>query len=230
MDNARSIVQRLLLVPLLWLAAVQSGLGQTHGRPIAPVVRTKDDHRRWILQRETFPAELVRREVLGKRRRALLVYGIGHLQRKNPQANFESSGMAASLISLLEDAGTRVFNVGLAPDLATAYPYAASWPVPSMVLTHGTEIGAEPIAYDGPRVSVQTGQMVPVPREQWRSMRTDEQFNALLYIGPRASWSHAMVSPALCSDPEYVAMRTARMALVEWKSDRLEDYCGTSKP
>jgi len=193
-------------------------------------IRTKEDHRRWILMRETFPADLVRREVLRRHRHALVVYGIGHLQRKNPQANFESTGMAASLVSLLEEGGASVFNVGLAPDLAIAYPYAASWPVPSVVLTRGTEMGATPIAYDGPRVSVQTGQMVPVPREHWRSMRTDEQFDALLYIGPRASWSYAMVSPALCSDPEYLAMRTARMALVEWKSDRLDDYCGTAKP
>jgi hypothetical protein len=35
-----------------------------------------------------------------------------------------------------------------------------------------------------------------------------------------------MVSPALCSDPQYVQMRTGRMALAEWKSDRLEDYYG----
>jgi hypothetical protein len=39
-----------------------------------------------------------------------------------------------------------------------------------------------------------------------------------------------MVSPALCADPTYVEMRTRRMALAEWKSDRLEDYCGDFHP
>jgi hypothetical protein len=180
--------------------------------------------------RETFPADLVRREVLAPRRRGLLVYGVAHLQRQNPQANFESTGLAASLVSLLEDGGARVFNIGLPLDLANRYPYVASWSVPSLVVTQGTEIGAAPIAYDGPRVSVQTGQMVPIPRDQWRSMRTEDQFNALLYIGPRASWSDAMVSPALCADRTYVEMRTRRMALVEWTSDRLEDYCGNVRP
>jgi hypothetical protein len=193
-------------------------------------VKTRDDHGKWIAMRETFPADLVRREVLAKRRRGLLVYGVAHLQRKNPQANFESTGLAASLVSLLEDGGASVFNIGLPLDLANRYPYVASWSVPSLVVTQGTEIGAAPIAYDGPRVSVQTGQMVPIPRDQWRSMRTEDQFNALLYIGPRASWSDAMVSPALCADRTYVEMRTRRMALVEWTSDRLEDYCGNVRP
>jgi hypothetical protein len=91
-------------------------------------------------------------------------------------------------------------------------------------------MGAAPVSYDGPRVSVQTGRIVPVPRDQWRSMRLEDQSDALLYIGPRASWSDAMVSPALCADPTYVEMRTRRMALAEWKSDQLEDYCGKVRP
>jgi hypothetical protein len=51
-----------------------------------------------------------------------------------------------------------------------------------------------------------------------------------LYIGARASWSYAIVSPALCADPMYVETRTSRMALVEWKSDQLGDYCGKVRP
>jgi hypothetical protein len=190
-------------------------------------VKTKEDHRKWIGMRETFPAEVVQREVLAKHRKALLVYGVGHLWRKNPQANFESAGMAASLVSLLEEThGARVFNVGLAFDLEKERGNVASWPAPSLVVLRGTDLGAAPVAYDGPRVSVQTGQLTPVPRDQWRSMRMEDQYDALLYLGPRTSWSYAMVSPALCSDPQYVQMRTGRMALAEWKSDRLEDYCG----
>jgi hypothetical protein len=194
-------------------------------------VTTKADHWKWVEMRETFPAEVVQREVLKKRRRALLVYGVGHLQRKNPQANFESTGMAASLVSLLEEAhGAKVFNVGLASNLATERADAASWPAPSLVVLRGTDMGATPVSHEGPRVSVASGQMTPVARDQWRSMRTEDQWNAYLYLGPRASWSDAMVSPALCSDPDYVAMRTRRMAITEWKFDRLEDYCGTVRP
>lgn len=194
-------------------------------------VKTKADHLKWIAMREIFPADVVQREVLAKHRRALLVYGVGHLWRKNPQANFESAGLAASLVSLVEEThGTRVFNVGLAFDLEKERPDVASWRAPSLVVLRGTDMGAAPVPYDGPRVSVQTGRIVPVPRDQWRSMRMEDQYDALLYLGPRASWSYAMVSPVLCADPTYVEMRTGRMALAEWKSDRLEDYCGEVRP
>jgi hypothetical protein len=194
-------------------------------------VKTKADHLKWIGMRETFPADLIQREVLAKGRRALVVYGVMHLQRKNAQANFESAGAAASLVSILEDRGaTRTFNVGLIFNLPRDHAGGADWPAPSLVVLRGTTMGAAEVAYDGPRVAFQEGKLVPVPREQWRSMRLEDQFDALLYVGPRASWSDVMVSPALCADPIYVEMRTRRMALTEWKADRLEDYCGKVRP
>ena len=194
-------------------------------------IKTKADHSKWIGMREIFPAEIVQREVLAKQRTALLVYGVGHLWRKNPQANFESAGPAASLVSLLEEVHrARVFNVGLAFDLEKERANVASWAAPSLVVLRGTDLGAAPVFYDGPRVSVQAGRIAPIPRDQWRSMRTEDQYDALLYLGPRTSWSYAMVSPALCADPAYVEMRTGRMALAEWKSDQLEDYCGSVRP
>lgn len=194
-------------------------------------VKTKADHRKWIEMRETFPADVVKREVLAKHRRALLVYGVGHLRRKNPQANFESAGLAASLVSLLEEThGAKVFNVSLAFDLESERPDAASWPAPSLIVLRGTDMGAAPVSYDGPRMSVHAGRIAPVPRDRWRSMRMEDQYDARLYLGPRASWSYAMVSPALCADPKYAEMRAGRMALAEWKSDELEDYCGKVRP
>jgi len=194
-------------------------------------VKTKAGHRKWIGMREIFPAEVVQREVLSKHRTALLVYGVGHLWRKNPHANFESTGMAASLVSLLEEThGARVFNVGLAFDLEKERAHVASWSAPSLVVLRGTDLGASPVAYDGPRVSVRAGRIEPVPRDQWRSMRMEDQYDALLYLGPRTSWSYAMVSPALCADPTYVEMRSGRIALAEWKNDQLEDYCGKVRP
>ncbi len=151
-------------------------------------VKTKTDHRKWIEIREIFPAELVQREVLAKHRKALLVYGVGHLWRKNPQANFESAGLAASLVSLLEEArGASVFSVSLMLDREKERANQASWSAPSLVVLRGPDLGATSVPYDGPRVSVQTGQIVPVPRDQWRSMRKEDQYDALLNIGLQAS-------------------------------------------
>ena len=46
-------------------------------------VKTPAEHRRWIEMRDTFPADLIQREVIAKGRHALLTYGSMHFQRKN---------------------------------------------------------------------------------------------------------------------------------------------------
>lgn len=56
------------------------------------VVRTAGDLRKWIELRDSHGAEVISREVLAKNRRALVVFGQGHLQRKNLLANYESEG------------------------------------------------------------------------------------------------------------------------------------------
>src|SRR5215217_4326573 len=65
-------------------------------------VRTPQDHYKWMEQRDTFPADLIEREVLAKGRRGLLTYGQMHFQRKNLAANYESEGLAATIVSRLE--------------------------------------------------------------------------------------------------------------------------------
>jgi hypothetical protein len=194
------------------------------------VVHTAADHRKWIAQRETFPADVIAREVLARRRRGLILYGVGHLQRKNPQANFDSAGPAASLVSLLEeDRGVKVFNVGLMLDPPSGID-VTTWPVPSLIALDGTSLGDRNVVYNGPRVSVRDGAIVPVSPTEWRSMTLKQQWSALLYIGPRTSWSDATVSAALCADPAWGQMRTERMAIAQWTADRLEDYCGRPWP
>ena len=45
-------------------------------------------------------------------------------------------------------------------------------------------------------------------------VRNDEQFDALLYLGPSSAMTQARLSPTLCADREYVAMRLSRLALI----------------
>ena len=80
-------------------------------------VRTKVDHHKWLEMRDIFPADLIRHEVLEKKRRALVIYGGMHLQRKNLVANYESDGLAATLVSRLESvAGIEAFTIWGAAD------------------------------------------------------------------------------------------------------------------
>jgi hypothetical protein len=54
--------------------------------------------------REWHPAALIQLEVLARGRRALLVYGLGHLQRKNVHSNFEIKVCRAQTILSLAEA------------------------------------------------------------------------------------------------------------------------------
>lgn len=188
-------------------------------------VKTKQDHLKWIGMRETFPAEVIRREVLAKGRRALLPYGVMHLQRKNAMANFDSAGPAATLVSLLEDNGPKLFSIGLTFDPASLQPTTASWPTPSISVLRGTTMGAADVSFEGPRVAIRNGKIVPIARDEWKSLRMEEQFDALLFIGARSEVTDAFVTPELCRDPAYIQLRSARMALAEWKTSSLQEFC-----
>jgi hypothetical protein len=111
-------------------------------------VRTKEDHAKWIALRDTFPANLIEREVLAKHRRALVVFGNMHFQRKNLLANYESAGdgVVATVVSALEQAGskTRVFSLWTATEseLSDIQADVAKWDAPSLAMLRGTVLGA----------------------------------------------------------------------------------------
>ena len=76
-------------------------------------IASRRDHARWIELRDSYPADLIRRHVLDRGRRALVVYGQGHLQRRQVATNYDMSAwQAQTLVSLLErDHTARVFNI-----------------------------------------------------------------------------------------------------------------------
>jgi hypothetical protein len=196
-------------------------------------VRSRDDHFKWIEMRDAYPAALIQLEVLARQRRALLVYGLGHFQRKNVHSNFEMEDWRAqTIVSLLERSGpARIFTIWSSPELVKVLSEAASWRAPSLATIRGTALGAADAArYFGweNRFSVRDGKMVPVPKDQWRSLRAEDQFDALLYLGHEAAMTHSKWSPSLCSDSAYMDMRLKRIALSgipPVEAERLKKYC-----
>jgi uncharacterized protein (TIGR03435 family) len=179
-------------------------------------VKTPADHRRWIEQREVFPAELIRREVLAKKRRALVVFGQMHFQRKNAAANFTADGQAATIVSLLEEAGAARAFVVWTLSSARRPVEVAGWRYPSLAVIRGTALGAAAVDYDGPRYAIRDGKpdfARPLPREEWRSMRAEDQYDAVLYLGPATT--RLQPSKALCADGAYLQRRRERLALVQ---------------
>jgi hypothetical protein len=198
-------------------------------------IRSREDHFKWIEMRDAYPAALIQLEVIAKRRRALLVYGLGHFQRKNVHANFEMEDWRAqTIVSLLERAGpTRIFTIWGSRELAAIQSDAASWRVPSLATIRGTVLGAADAARYfgwGDRFALRDGKPVPVPKEQWRSLPAEEQFDAVLYLGPASAMTESRWSPALCSDAAYMEMRLKRIAvsgIPQAEADRLKTYCAS---
>jgi hypothetical protein len=191
------------------------------------------DYRKWVEQRDSFPAELIRSEVFARGRRALVFFGGGHLQRRQQLTNYVMDDpIAQTVISLVELAGIRTFVVRH----GTEKEGLAGWPVPSLAILKGTALGAAPepslgdaAPLGGQRVAIKNGTFVPIPREQWISIPFEEQADALVYLGPASARSEMPLPREICADAKYVQVRLERMAvsgLPPSEPQRLRKLCG----
>ena len=198
-------------------------------------VKTAADHFKWLRMRDTHAAALVQQEVLAKKRKALVIFGAMHLQRKNINANYEPLDGAETLISILDRAGARIFTIRTPTESQPASLQAqmAAWPVPSLALLRGTRLGMQDAATfwsdEMPRFAVRDGQPSPLPREQWRVLPMQDLFDALLYLGPASKITSAKLAAALCADAAYRDMRRHRMLLLNHKTqaDQFDRECGS---
>ena len=178
-------------------------------------------HSRWVEFRDSYPADVVRRQVVERGRRALVVYGQGHLQRRQVASNYDmSTWQAQTLVSLLErDTSGRVFNIWTWLDREVELKEVASWTVPGLAVLKGTPLGERDFGtyatglLGGNRFLVRDGQLVPLPRDQWQRMRMEEQFDALLYLGPPAKMTFIGMPASLCRDKDFVRERLRRFTL-----------------
>jgi hypothetical protein len=201
-------------------------------------VKTPADYRAWMEMRDSHPAALIQLEVLAKQRHALVMYGQMHAQRKQLASNYEMEAwQAQTMVSILERATpTKVFSVWLESDLAKLLPDAASWRPPALAVVRGTILGAVDFAKYSvpqmPRVSIVDGKFVPLARDQWRSLPMEEQFDAVLYLGPSAATTATPYSPDMCADRAYLEERLRRLTLggPPGSADRLRQYCAGVAP
>jgi hypothetical protein len=200
-------------------------------------ITSPEDHQRWIELRDSYPADLIRRQVLDRGRRALVIYGQGHLQRRQILSNYDmSTWQSQTVVSLLEhDAAVRVFNIWTMIDNSVKLPEeVTTWHVPSIATLRGTTLGATDFeAYSGgfgfgARFSVRSGKLVPLERHEWQTMPMEDQFDALLYLGPPSSMTSATIPSALCQDSSFVAERLQRLMRFAppVEVDNLQKACG----
>jgi hypothetical protein len=195
-------------------------------------VRTAADHRKWTIVRDGYTADLIRREVVVRGRRALTLYGQLHYPRKEINANYDMSNwQAQTLTSALEAwPGTRVFVIYAdAEGVVKTQPDAAAWPHMSLALVRGTTLGAaDYTTFErgvGQRRYAIRGEndYVPIPREQFSALPMQEQVDAILYTGGGAPEPPLVrISPRACADPGYVAMRRERIAVAGLPAAEIE--------
>jgi hypothetical protein len=168
---------------------------------------------------DTFPAELIEREVIAKKRKALIVYGQMHFLRRIPPPM--PNQPAGTIIGLLETAGVKVFSVwtftALGADLSTLQADITTWKKPSLTLIKNTPLGTAPFTFYYPKDSGMTmrpGPNGPIMVDLGEAIggEMQEQFDAVLYLGPKSEITYAGLSKSLCADPEYVEMRAARLS------------------
>ena len=95
---------------------------------------TPADHERVAEDRDTFAADLLQKEVIARKRKALVLYGDGHYWRHQPH----------TIVSQFERAtGLRVFTVSIPSfvDLSRLDPEVVKWPIPSYAALRGTNLG-----------------------------------------------------------------------------------------
>jgi hypothetical protein len=62
--------------------------------------------------------------------------------------------------------------------------------------------------YGGNRSLVRDGKRTPIPREQWGTLRMEEQFDAVLHLGAPSSLTMSNLPKLLCADTSYRQMRS----------------------
>jgi len=143
----------------------------------------------WLQQRMPFEAGLVEREVLSKNRRALLLFAAGHVLEESP------------LVAAIRRDGQSLFKIWTADreDLAELEPSVMSWPRPSIALVKGTILGMR---------DLRGFYMESAPPGHF-----EDQFDAILYLGPPSSLTYSEIAPELCSDGEYLSFRIPRLEM-----------------
>src|SRR5579864_5780073 len=147
-------------------------------------VQTRQQWEQVVAQRDPHAAEVITNEVLAKGHRALIIYGMGHVERFKPEP-----GRLPNLITLLErDHPGKVFAI---------WPYTAGWGYTSKM---DKRLGIWP----NPSLARLTGNWPGSVSETPGTPTLAELADALLYFGPLASQTESRPPDDIYRDPLFL--------------------------
>lgn len=204
-------------------------------------IKTQEDLRK-VVRSDTVPAGIIEREVIAKGRRALVLYGDMHSVRRNTYWMMEDAAAAeeryarpvGTIVALLERSGTKVFSIRASvSDLTALQPDVATWTPPKLAMLAGTPLGQASFLFFYP-----DDIYIRRPDNTWERVKADpkrsplmqDQFDAILYIGPKSSMTYSKLTKASCADQEYMQMRLGRMKIsagpnADAAGAKLQEYC-----
>jgi len=185
--------------------------------------------------RKSFPVEVIKKEVIEKKRKALVIYGSNHLKRKRLYWQFndveyseaEFKKPLNNIVSTLEQQGVKVFSVltDTYGGALTVQPEAKDWEIPSVALLKGTLLGAQPFSVYYP-VNARIYKGERISYNESKSPVMQEQFDAILYVGAKSSITYSQITKGMCEDADYLKMRIGRMALLNMNMESgLKERC-----
>lgn len=170
-------------------------------------VKTGTEFSRFDEKRDSYFAEVIVKNVLTKRRKALAVLGTGHLTRQ-PRAPV--------VVQILEQQYCeKVFVItphrGFGSQNTAIEGRFARWPVPSGALLKGTWLGALDASqyFHDIRTIFE-----PLAANPFAGIRLEDTVDALLYLGPLSSL-HYTHSPESTYEGEYGRERQRRLRIFE---------------
>lgn len=162
-------------------------------------IQRREEWERVAATRDQHAAEIVEREVLGNKHRALLIFGSGHLTRDSAFGTSPDRQRTHNVAEILAERhpGAMLLIWSHTPGWMTSQldSRLASWPKPSLALLNGTWLGASSV---GPR-----GQ----------SPTLEQLADAFLYLGPIKRQTDSKPSPTIYRDPEYMRELLRRNAI-----------------
>ena len=178
--------------------------------PVDRENQTDEEYNQLEMQRDSYPAGVIEREVIGKSRHALVIYGGGHFLRKNMYWALSDKKAAEkdyadskeeNIVTLLENKGIKVFSIwGSVNDYAQLIqPDVSTWKVPGFVYLKDNRIGMSPFGIFNPRMkrimayvdSEGKTHRENVGIDPIRSGLMQEQFDALMTYGPASSITYS---------------------------------------